>query len=267
MRLITLLSLLPLLSSALARSNPHIRTYDTHQYYTLELSTHSVSLASSIAEALGVEVVEQLGELDGHWLVRVPGSTPLHNSTSAAILDSDPIVKRWHGLRKRQTRSTKHQSLRSLTPLTLRKRAKRDGFRMPPRSRHGLQSRDDTEFLYAQNDIGITDPMLNLQWHLINTEQKDVELNVTGLWGRNITGTGVKVAMIDDGLDFDSEDLKDNFVSTLGLSMGCKLTFSSRKVRMTSMTTQYCPNLDCRMINTERAVLERSRQSKTTSVE
>jgi len=109
--------------------------------------------------------------------------------------------------------------------------------------------------------------MLNLQWHLINTEQKDVELNVTGLWGRNITGTGVKVAMIDDGLDFDSEDLKDNFVSTLGLSMGCKLTFSSRKVRMTSMTTQYCPNLDCRMINTERAVLERSRQSKTTSVE
>ena len=213
MRLLALLSLIPLLSTVLARSNPHARTYDTHQYYTLELSTQSLEFAKSTAESLGVELVEQLGELDGHWLVRVPGSTPLHNSTTATLLQSDPIVKRWHGLRKRQTRSSQQPKLRFLTPLTLRQRAKRDGFHMPPRRHHGLQSRDETEFLYAQNDLGIADPMLNLQWHLINTQEKDVELNVTGLWGRNITGTGVRVALIDDGLDFDSNDLKDNFVS------------------------------------------------------
>jgi kexin len=38
------------------------------------------------------------------------------------------------------------------------------------------------------------------------------ELNVTKLWDRGITGTGVKIALIDDGLDYTSGDLKDNFV-------------------------------------------------------
>ena len=215
MWLLALLSLLPFLSSALAHSNPHAKTYNTHQYYTLELSTHSLSLATSTAEALGVELVEQLGELDGHWLVRVPGSTPVYNSTTATSMQTDPIVKRWHGLRKRQARSTHYSDLRSLTPLTLRKRVKRDGLNMPPPSRRhrGRLFVDDSELLFATNELGIADPMLNLQWHLINTENKRVELNVTGLWARNITGTGVKVALIDDGLDMYSEDLKDNFVS------------------------------------------------------
>lgn len=55
--------------------------------------------------------------------------------------------------------------------------------------------------------------MLDQQWHLINTQMKDIELNVTGLWSRGITGDGIKVVIVDDGLDFNSDDLKDNFVS------------------------------------------------------
>jgi kexin len=214
MRLTALLSILPFLASALARKNPHVRAYDTHQYYTLELSTHSLSLATATAEALGVELVEQLGGLDGHWLVRVPGQTPLDDTTTTTLLQSDPIEERWRGLRRRQNRSTGHQTLRSLTPLKLRKRVKRDGFHMPAPSRKHLrrQSFDDSEYRFATSDLGITDPMLHLQWHLINQNNRDIELNVTGLWARNITGTGVKVALIDDGLDMNSDDLKDNFV-------------------------------------------------------
>jgi kexin len=67
--------------------------------------------------------------------------------------------------------------------------------------------------LFAQNDIGLKDPMLDQQWHLINQEMKDIELNVTGLWSQGVTGSGVHIGIIDDGLDMDSDDLAENFVS------------------------------------------------------
>lgn len=153
-----------------------------------------------------MELVEQIGELEGHWLVRIPGYTP-HNSTNIA---SDSTVKKWHDIRRRSKRDG-NSHLRTFTPLTLRQRAKRDSSHIAPR--HPLFQRDDEELIYAQTDLGIADPMLEQQWHLINREMKDVELNVTGLWARGITGTGVKVALIDDGLDMNSDDLRDNFVS------------------------------------------------------
>jgi kexin len=36
---------------------------------------------------------------------------------------------------------------------------------------------------------------------------------VTGVWEQGITGKGAVVAIIDDGLDANSEDLAVNFVS------------------------------------------------------
>ncbi|KAL7418561.1 pheromone processing endoprotease [Cryptotrichosporon argae] len=53
--------------------------------------------------------------------------------------------------------------------------------------------------------------MLSEQWHLINTDMANIELNVTALWAGGITGDGIKVVIVDDGLDMDSEDLKANF--------------------------------------------------------
>jgi kexin len=38
-------------------------------------------------------------------------------------------------------------------------------------------------------------------------------MNVTGLWEEGITGKGVISALVDDGLDYESEDLAQNFVS------------------------------------------------------
>ncbi|WWD16394.1 hypothetical protein CI109_100820 [Kwoniella shandongensis] len=189
---------------------PQRRTYDTHQYYALELDpTLSPSSASSISQSLGVELVEPLGELAGHWLVRSADSfTPSHNSSTIARRDLpqntiDPTLKkRWNAI-------PSSTGKRSLTPLSLRKRAKRH--RSPlPRYPHSSRA-DDSELLYAQNELHLADPMLGLQWHLINQEMRDIELNVTGLWGRGVTGEGVHVVIVDDGLDLNSQDLKDNF--------------------------------------------------------
>ncbi|KAI8072902.1 peptidase S8/S53 domain-containing protein [Gongronella butleri] len=59
--------------------------------------------------------------------------------------------------------------------------------------------------------LSIADPGIEQQWHLINHDQPGNDLNVTGVWSQGITGKGVVVAILDDGLDMDHADLKDNF--------------------------------------------------------
>jgi kexin len=49
----------------------------------------------------------------------------------------------------------------------------------------------------------------------INGENPEHMMNVTGLWDMGITGAGVITALVDDGLDYESEDLADNFVSAV----------------------------------------------------
>jgi hypothetical protein len=66
--------------------------------------------------------------------------------------------------------------------------------------------------------LDIQDPLFTRQWHLINEENPEHMMNVTGLWDMGITGAGVITALVDDGLeslDYESEDLADNFVSAI----------------------------------------------------
>ena len=124
--------------------------------------------------------------------------------------------------------------------------------------------RDDSELLFAQEDLGIQDPMLNQQWHLINTDMKDIELNVTGLWSRGITGQGVKTAIIDDGLDLESDDLHDNFVSgptELHIeSLTCSILCSTLQDHTILTTIRNFPYPACRTICMGHDVLGRSQQ-------
>lgn len=39
------------------------------------------------------------------------------------------------------------------------------------------------------------------------------DINVTGVWKQGISGKGVTVVIVDDGLDYNSTDLAANFVS------------------------------------------------------
>ena len=60
-------------------------------------------------------------------------------------------------------------------------------------------------------DLGITDPIFEDQWHLFNTVQTGHDVNVTGVWQNGVTGQNVTVALVDDGLDMNSNDLKANY--------------------------------------------------------
>lgn len=68
------------------------------------------------------------------------------------------------------------------------------------------------------------DPLYKHQWHLKNTGQSfgastpavaGNDINVEGVWQDGITGKGVVVAVIDDGIDIFHPDLKDNILVNL----------------------------------------------------
>lgn len=218
--------LLSLAPSALARG-PVPKNYDTHTYYTLELpesATESDALSS--AAALGAELVEPLGELAGHWIVRRDHSLV---SERSAVSGQDPVLARWKAMRSiRSPRSltlTEGGRIRDVSRLERRQRNKRIPPKYTSRSRHSFKrwnelrqfpeddgiARDDTELKYLQQDLGLKDPMLDMQWHFANQRDSRWELNVTKLWAAGINGEGVNVAVVDDGLDHAHPDLHDNY--------------------------------------------------------
>ena len=56
----------------------------------------------------------------------------------------------------------------------------------------------------------IDDPLYACQWHLRNREQAGHDINVEPVWEQGITGEGVNVAIVDDGMDHYHEDLRAN---------------------------------------------------------
>jgi kexin len=47
------------------------------------------------------------------------------------------------------------------------------------------------------------------QWHLVNDEHPENMMDTTPVWDMGLSGKGVLVSCIGDGLDDQAEDLKD----------------------------------------------------------
>lgn len=59
--------------------------------------------------------------------------------------------------------------------------------------------------------VHFTDPLYNSQWHLKNYQPGEYDINVLDVWESGITGRGVTVCVIDDGLEWKHPDLRDNY--------------------------------------------------------
>lgn len=57
----------------------------------------------------------------------------------------------------------------------------------------------------------VTDPMFNSQWHLNRGARGGYDMNVKPAWSRGITGKGVVVTILDDGIQTNHPDLKENY--------------------------------------------------------
>jgi kexin len=161
---------------------------------------------NDVAQTLGVEVVEQAGELVNHWLVRVekPDSESGLDARGEQLFDR--VLDTYTRLRRDDLRRSNPiaSSVRYLARQTLRQRVKRAPPPIPPPtdfSAHAVADR-----------LSIQDPLFTKQWHLVNDEYPEHSMNATSVWEElGLTGKGVISSLVDDGLDYTSEDLKDNF--------------------------------------------------------
>ena len=66
---------------------------------------------------------------------------------------------------------------------------------------------------------GINDTLYGCQWHLSNNGQFSggawQDINVEEVWAAGTRGAGINVAVVDDGMHYAHEDLKDNVEASL----------------------------------------------------
>lgn len=64
------------------------------------------------------------------------------------------------------------------------------------------------------------DELWSQQWYVQDTRTRaglpKLDLNVLPVWERGITGAGIRVAVLDDGLEHGHDDLRQNYVSFIG---------------------------------------------------
>ncbi|RDA95663.1 putative subtilisin-like protease [Ophiocordyceps camponoti-saundersi (nom. inval.)] len=174
------------------------REYDLYDYYAVHLE--SFASPELVADELGM-LLDGPMSLPDHYILRAPRSS--HDQLSLRLQE-----------RKRRKRHANHILLaRKQEPrMRLHKRI------IPPSAlarSPAAKSALDTETVKKQDDVmqtlQIHDPIFKEQWHLLNTRQPGHDINVTGLWLEGITGKDATVAIVDDGIDMSSDDLKNNY--------------------------------------------------------
>ncbi|KAL0078530.1 peptidase S8/S53 domain-containing protein [Phycomyces blakesleeanus] len=217
-----------------------IRDYKKRLYYTLYTPHADSKAAFLVAQHMEVRFEGQVGELPNYYWI----STPIPNNRTKRDSSNDHIVARFNQLKSQVTGSAKRDVYvealrridrldpqvprrrlfkRSALPID-RRQAPEDIFRDAPVEENILEEMEENgEFSTNimldlpggyesfKERLKIRDPGFDKQWHIINRDHRGHDINVAGVWSQNITGQNVVVAILDDGLDMDNEDLKDNF--------------------------------------------------------
>lgn len=204
MKIASLIGLAGLAALSYAARVP--RDYDNNDYYVLHIDPSTP--AQHVAARLGLEHEGQLSELTDHHIFRAPK------------VEHD-VVKREIQERRRRKRDLGGHDVLDNVLLSTKQEARMHLEKrvIPPRAREALVSRAVGEPVAAavqkqsqlMKTLDIADPIFADQWHLYNTVELGHDVNVTGLWLEGITGKNATVAIIDDGLDMTSLDLKDNY--------------------------------------------------------
>ncbi|TQV95510.1 KEX1 protease precursor [Cordyceps javanica] len=198
-------ALLGLLGLAVVSTAQVTRDYDNNDYYVLHLDegvqpTH-------VADRLGLRHEGPLGDLDHHYIFRSPKHD--HDVVKRQLLDrrrrkrdgSHDIIDTVRLARKQQPRTMLHK--RIPPPPLLGARAQAEA---PKPNAEAVSKQKD-----VIQQLSINDPEFPGQWHLLNTIEVGRDINVTGAWLDGVTGKNATVAIVDDGLDMHSLDLKDNY--------------------------------------------------------
>lgn len=215
MRASSLLALLALATSTIA----NLRNYETNDYYVLHLD--STTQPSEVASHFGLTHEGQLGELQDHHVF----AAALHEGdvVGEALQElkrkrkrSNSIRSPLDGIQFAQKQKLKPRMEKRLIPTPrdrtsaelMEKKEASKGSTGPVTPAQKAAVEKQTTFMKT---LDITDPIFKDQWHLYNTVQLGHDVNVSDVWMQGITGHNATVAIVDDGLDMYSDDLKDNY--------------------------------------------------------
>ena len=195
------------LVAATAPSPPPRLIHETNDYYVLHLD-EGVS-PKDVAQRLGLAHEGPLGPVDCHHIFSGPKAE--HDVVDTELKErkrrrrafgTSDILDGVRASQKQVARRRLHKRVIPPSPANM----------APPLVARGSP---DAAVVKLQTDtmatLGIQDPIFREQWHLINVDQVGHDVNVTGVWLQGITGKGATVAIVDDGLDMYSDDLKDNY--------------------------------------------------------
>ncbi|XP_061574960.1 proprotein convertase subtilisin/kexin type 7 [Cololabis saira] len=139
----------------------------------MESSVHLDVIANRVAEQAGLQNQGQIGQLEGHYLL------------CSVKRDAGSEGGVW-------------------------RRGVRPGDVLEGHP-HVLWYSKERVLSRSKRSMAFNDPNYPKQWHLHNDMNMGMDINVTGVWERNITGQGVTVVVVDDGVEHTHQDIHLNY--------------------------------------------------------
>jgi subtilisin family serine protease len=166
--------------------------YETLDYLAIQTTDKHLT---ALSQDYNLTLVKRIAQLDNYYLFSQPKKLKRHVSGLLQDFSSDSRYS-YLSVISNRIQWSEHQIPQ-----------KRLFKRVPPTN----SDRPLVNSTQIAHDLGIVDPGFDQQWHLINKDQKGHDLNLTGVWLQGITGKGVVVTLLDDGVDYEHPDLKNNF--------------------------------------------------------
>ncbi|XP_078078098.1 PC3-like endoprotease variant B [Mustelus asterias] len=188
-------------------------------YYTIEID-EGEDVARDVAKRNGLEYVLPVGNLKGFHILRSPRKRITKRSTEQLLkqLKQDPQVK-WTEQQEVHEVEKRDKIIFPDLPLASKEPSITSFVKILKRKKKDVIPQEIFNVLKSENKKGaalhFNDPMWPAQWELLNTGQtkgpKGFDINVMPVWEKNITGSGVVVTIIDDGIDHRNTDLMKNY--------------------------------------------------------
>ncbi|XP_078401724.1 PC3-like endoprotease variant B isoform X2 [Cetorhinus maximus] len=192
-------------------------------YYTIEID-EGEDVARDVAKRNGLEYVLPVGNLKGFHILKSPSKQfrkrIRKRSTEQLLkwLSQDPQIK-WAEQQDIHEVEKRDRVVLPDLPFLSKDDSIDSFFEKLEQEKKDVIPKAIFNVMNSENKKGkplqFNDPLWPAQWELFNTGQtngpKGFDINVMPVWKKNITGSGIVVTIIDDGVDHTNTDLKKNY--------------------------------------------------------
>ncbi|CAJ1061950.1 furin-like protease kpc-1 [Xyrichtys novacula] len=187
-----------LLQRTLLTTEGHCGT-NPHVFYAVQMDG-GTKAARALAKQHELDFIHQIGSLDGLYTLRDSRGRPDRATFEDGLATTTGV-----GWVQRQCSHYREKR----GPVTGKDHS--DTYSSPKRESETGRQPKETK---SDQFLTFNDPLWPMQWELFaqgRYNSSGFDLNVMPVWENNITGNGVVVSVIDDGIDHTNKDLKKNF--------------------------------------------------------